>query len=153
MSEKRTKGGRVEVGARSPIVAAVLAWVVPGLGHWYLGEKRRAIILFVVLTTTFWGGVAVGGVRSTVTPRENGAWIAAQLCAGSNAIVALGFHSVAVRNHGDEFKAPWPASTISVVYAGITGLLNLLVILDALARSEPQAREALARGPPGRDGT
>ena len=46
----------------------------------------------------------------------------------------------------DLYKAPWPASSIAVVYSGVAGLLNLLVIIDALARAE-RARLALAARP------
>ncbi|MCZ6816593.1 MAG: hypothetical protein O7F76_07805 [Planctomycetota bacterium] len=121
---------------RSAPLAALLAWVMPGLGHWYLGERSRAVIFFVVTTVMFWGGVAIGGVRSTVTPRENGPWIAAQLCMGPQAAVALVLSWQARETSGNQYKAPWPASSISVVYAGITGLLNLLIIIDALARAD-----------------
>lgn len=135
---------------RSAPLAALLAWVMPGLGHWYLGERSRAVVFFVATTVTFWAGVAVGGVRSTVTPRENGPWIAAQLCMGPQAAVALMLSEHNRKRSGDQFKAPWPASNISVVYAGITGLLNLLIIIDALARAEVTESFRVARAPPRR---
>lgn len=138
-------------------IAAFLAWVLPGLGHWYLGHKHRAIIFFVTTTVTFWAGVAIGGVRSTITPSENGPWIAAQLCAGPQSLLAL-YWSVKIdeqvrRSQNPEtelakYRASWPASNISVVYAGVAGLLNLLVIIDALARSDKSVGDEQARGPP-----
>jgi len=55
-------GGR---GARSPVVAALLSFVWPGLGQWYAGRPRSAVILalpvlFVVLLLVIWlaGGLA-----------------------------------------------------------------------------------------------
>ncbi len=135
---------------RSPPLAALLAWVLPGLGHWYLGDRPRAVIFFVVTSVTFWGGVAVGGVRSTVTPRENGPWIAAQLCMGTQAVAAMYFGHIVKERSQDRYKAPWPASNLSVVYAGITGLLNLLIIIDALARADATQARTAARAPPGR---
>ncbi len=135
---------------RSPPLAALLAWLLPGLGHWYLGDRPRAVVFFVVTGVTFWGGVAVGGVRSTVTARENGPWIAAQLCMGTQAVAALYFGHVVQERSQDRYKAPWPASNLSVVYAGITGLLNLLIIIDALARADATQARAAARAPPGR---
>lgn len=135
---------------RSAALSALLAWLLPGLGHWYLGDRPRAIVFFVVTAVTFWGGVAVGGVRSTVTARENGPWIAAQLCMGPQAVLALVLGERHKAEHGDSFKASWPASGISVVYAGITGLLNLLIIIDALARAESGQAVAAARAPPNR---
>jgi hypothetical protein len=119
---------------RSTSLAAALAWVLPGLGHWYLGLRGRAIVLFVTITVTFWCGVAVGGVQSTVNAGENGAWLAAQLCAGVQTVAALMWSKSL--SQGPELEAIYPAVDIAVVYAGIAGLLNLLVIIDALARAE-----------------
>lgn len=131
-------------------VAALMAWLVPGLGHWLLGERARGAVFFVVICVTFWAGVAVGGVRSTVTPKENGAWIAAQLCAGPQAVAAMYLGKRDLTLNGNRHKAPWPASNISVVYAGIAGLLNLLVIIDTLSRCEAAPVPAVSRGPPGK---
>jgi hypothetical protein len=140
-----------EAGSMLPTpMVALAAWMVPGLGHWLLGERGRGLVFLVVICVTFWGGVAVGGVRSTVTPKENGAWIAAQLCAGPQALAAMYLGKADQSRHGDRHKAPWPASNIAVVYAGIAGLLNLLVIIDTLSRSEARQVSAVSRGPPAR---
>lgn len=132
--------------------AAVLAWLVPGLGHWWIGEKRRGLIFLIVITVTFWGGIAVGGVRSAVTAKENGLWIAAQLCTGPQSLVALAasrnLDETSKKDPSKQFKAPWPAGDIGVVYAGVAGLLNLLVILDVLSRTEAQRLAVTPRGPP-----
>lgn len=113
---------------------------MPGLGHWWIGERARAVILFLLVSITFWGGVAVGGVRSVVSERENGPWIAAQLCMGPQALVALTASRQLRRNEASgvspSYKAPWPSGEIGVIYAGVAGLLNLLAILDVLARVE-----------------
>jgi hypothetical protein len=137
--------------AASAPVAAILAWLLPGLGHWFIGERARGAIFFIVVSATFWGGVAVGGVRTTVAPTENGAWIAAQLCLGPQTFLALYWNhrlETASKAEGakDLYRAAWPASSIAVVYSGVAGLLNLLVIIDALARAE-RARLALAGRP------
>lgn len=125
----------------SGAVAALLAWVMPGLGHWWIGEKGRGAILFLVVTVTFWSGVAVGGVRTVISPRENGPWIAAQMCMGPQSLIALKSASNLRQREVDtegqvDYRSPWPSGDIGVVYAGIAGLLNLLVMLDVLARVE-----------------
>ena len=133
----------------STAFAAILAWVLPGLGHFWIGERVRGVVLFIVVTVTFWAGVAVAGIRSTVTPKENGAWIAAQLCAGPQSFLAL-YLSDRIKMKSDEetYKASWPASTIGVVYAGVAGLLNLLISIDVLARAEAVRLLVGARYPP-----
>ena len=126
---------------------------MPGLGHWWIGERVRGLILFVVVTVTFWGGVAVAGIRSTVTPKENGAWIAAQLCAGPQSLLAMYLSDqIKAKPNEETYKASWPASTIGVVYAGVAGLLNLLIIIDVLARVETVHSLIGARPPPGKGG-
>lgn len=132
----------------SSFLAAILAWVVPGLGHWFLGERQRGAIFFIVITVTFWAGVAVGGVRTTITPKDNGAWIAAQLCAGPQALAALYWSNRLSLHDKVDLKAGYPGSNISVVYAGVAGLLNLLVIIDTLARADAKQATAKARPPP-----
>jgi len=135
------------------IIAGGLAWLLPGLGHWYLGHKHRAIIFLIVTSVTFWAGVAIGGVRTTVTPRDNGPWIAAQLCMGPEALVALYMsNNLALdamkAGEPNKYKASWPSSNISVVYAGIAGMLNVLVMIDAIARADGSAHPEEARPPP-----
>jgi hypothetical protein len=132
---------------RPSALVAIMAWAVPGLGHWFIGERARALIFFVVISVTFWGGVAVGGVRSTVHLKDNGAWIAAQLCLGPQALAALYLSNQDQQVHADKFKAPWPAANISVVYTGIAGLLNLLIIIDSLSRADAVQPET-SRSPP-----
>lgn len=138
--------------APSAPLAAILAWLIPGLGHWFLGERQRGVIFFIVITVTFWAGIAVGGVRTTITPRENGAWIAAQLCAGPQAVAALYWSNHRNELDKNELKAGYPGSNISVVYAGVAGLLNLLIIIDTLARAESRQAAAQARPPPRKGG-
>lgn len=140
-----------ENSASAP-VAAILAWILPGLGHWLLGERRRGVIFFIVITVTFWAGIAVGGVRTTITPKENGAWIAAQLCAGPQALGALYWSSYRSNHYPNELKAGYPGSNISVVYAGVAGLLNLLIIIDTLARAEARQAVTQARSPQKKEG-
>lgn len=161
----------------SSSVAGLLAWILPGLGHWYLGHRVRAVTLMVVIALTFWTGVAIGGVKSTVDPNENRIWFLAQICAGGHTVLAAIWsksltpvvyecpHCGASLTEKPEYgaKCPacgkeiarvesaertrlafWPQVDIAIVYTGIAGLLNLLVILDAIARAEiePLARRA-----------
>lgn len=138
--------------AHSITLGAILAWLVPGLGHWWIGERKRAVIFFIVISVTFWGGIAVGGVRSAVTAKENGLWIAAQLCTGPQSLFALSvsrnLEDEAKRDPSKQFKAPWPAGDIGVVYAGVAGLLNLLVILDVLSRTDAARNAVVAAANP-----
>src|SRR5262249_50040603 len=95
--------------------------------------------------------------KSTVNYNENGAWFAAQLCLGAQALGAWGASQVIqqrIERHQfapDEvpnLTAYWPSDNIAVVYTGITGLLNLLVIIDALSRADVRIPQISSRPPP-----
>lgn len=138
-----------------------LAWLVPGLGHIYLGQKRRGWILLITLAATFWGGVAVGGVQSTVlprspseppahaAPRDRPTWFFAQLCCGVHTFATLGWGEWRTARHG-VFRADFTAEDIAIIYTGVAGLLNVLVILDALAACDPNYVRLGSRPPPRR---
>ena len=126
----------------SPVVrvplAGLLAWLVPGLGHLFIGERARGLIYMVTIAVTFWGGVAIGGVCDTVNPQERTAWFMAQSCTGVHAL-ATHFWGKRIgrgENAPPETKAHWQSAETAVVYSGVAGLLNILVILDALARAD-----------------
>jgi len=48
---------------KDPPLAALLAWLVPGLGHLYQGRIAKGILFFVCLTSTFAYGCYLGGSR------------------------------------------------------------------------------------------
>lgn len=121
-------------------IAGLLAWLVPGLGHLYLGLRGRGAVCLVTITATFWTGVAIGGVRGTVDPKERKLWFIAQLCSAANTAAAYGLSRSNARALAREGKAPpvahWASADVGVHYTGVAGLLNLLVILDAISRAE-----------------
>lgn len=128
---------------RMPI-AGLLTWLVPGLGHIYLGDRSRGLVLFVAIAATFWAGVAIGGVKGTVAPHSRKLWFVAQLCTGGNTLAAYGLHYAvdpkSARSAKPVFGGHWASAEIGVHYTGVAGLLNLLVMFDAIARAEPSRR-------------
>lgn len=54
----------------SPILPCVLAWLLPGLGHLYLGKKGRAFAFFFVVLFAFGFGLASGGTSSLIDPQQ-----------------------------------------------------------------------------------
>jgi hypothetical protein len=58
-----------------------LAWLVPGLGHFLIGERARGIIFFATIHLLFAGGVLIGGMRS-IKPAEQPIWTYTQYLAG-----------------------------------------------------------------------
>ena len=46
---------------KDPAVAAILAWLIPGLGHWYQGRRAKSVLYFVAIMGLFGWGVYLGG--------------------------------------------------------------------------------------------
>lgn len=143
----------------SPLLAILLAWLVPGAGHLYIGRTVRGIIIFVTITATFWAGIAMGGVM-TVDRQNEGWWFVADMLTGVNGLVGWRLQSrvydritgdpdVDWRPPGGYDPAAWrvtqidkklakeglalvaPTETIARAYAGVAGMLNLMCIFDA----------------------
>ncbi len=110
-------------------LTVLLAWLIPGAGHWYIGDRKRAWIYFIVITLLFGTGIWVGGALSTVNLQTNTAWFFAEIFAGSYTLLALliGQLPGAVASYGKTLD-------LATIYAGVAGLLNLLVVLDAIDR-------------------
>ncbi len=46
---------------RSPFVTVLLAWLIPGSGHFFLGRRVRGIIVFAVVVIAFTIGILMRG--------------------------------------------------------------------------------------------
>jgi hypothetical protein len=49
------------INLKDPVLAAFLAWLIPGLGHLYQGRIAKAILYFVCIFGLFGYGVYLGG--------------------------------------------------------------------------------------------
>jgi hypothetical protein len=58
-SPKQTESPTIDL--KDPILAALLAWLVPGLGHWYQGRNAKAVLFFVCIMGIFCFGLYLGG--------------------------------------------------------------------------------------------
>ncbi|HPO71085.1 MAG TPA: hypothetical protein PKV53_12385 [Anaerohalosphaeraceae bacterium] len=106
-------------------IVGLAAWVVPGAGHWLIGERKRAVILFAVIAGLFITGLYVGsiGVVDWVSGRI---WFYAQILC-SPAVGILGSFT-----KNGRFPTYGRPCDIGQIYTGIAGLLNLLSILSAV---------------------
>jgi hypothetical protein len=51
------------VDLKDPVLAAFLAWLIPGLGHLYQGRTAKAALFFVCIMGTFLYGLYLGSSR------------------------------------------------------------------------------------------
>src|SRR5262245_15772093 len=82
-----------EIDLKDPRLAALLAWLVPGLGHFYQGRTAKGVLFFVCILGTFFYGLYIGNgqvVYASTTPTMFARWqYAFQLGVGLPAMPAL----------------------------------------------------------------
>jgi hypothetical protein len=111
------------IDLRDPALAAFLAWLIPGLGHFYQGRLAKAVLYCVTILGTFIYGIYLGGsselgwgrsVYFAWQPEDRRLHYLCQFWAGLPALPAL---VQAIRVHDgkdpvvDGFMAP-PSMTI-----------------------------------------
>jgi hypothetical protein len=112
---------------KNAVAAAALAWVFPGLGHWYLGRRRVAIAFAVIVTVTFVLGLSFEGRLYSIEAGQPLTILA------TFAVYGAGILNVVARALTDS-----PGGTIlsptyeyGCAYLLTGGLMNLLLMLDA----------------------
>ena len=107
------------------LIVGLLGWFLPGAGHLLLKEEKRAIIIFATITLTFCVGLYVGSI-GVIDPVGAKAWYVAQIM--NSPLVAVLGHLTA----GGGFPVYGRPNEIGQIYTGVTGLLNLLCIINAV---------------------
>lgn len=146
---------------RDPFLAAALAWLIPGAGHWYQGRRSKAWLFFVCILGTFFYGLYLGEGRVVYASMRAEDRHFPYLCQVAVGVPALPALVQAYRvNHGkepipfpvwDRFMVPpglgkhgdGPSELddlqkrlnrffeLGTVYTMVAGLLNVLAIYDA----------------------
>ena len=134
------------------LVPAIAAWVLPGLGHILIGEKKRGIILMVSILFIWLMGLLIGGI--SVFNRElYFPWYLGQMLLGPSVIV-LQIQPMLVSGIQDILPGPqnvyqpaygFPESQ-ALFYTAVAGLLNLIAIIDVLYREPHQQRADAGNG-------
>jgi hypothetical protein len=107
------------------LIVGLLAWLVPGGGHFLLNERNRAAIIFTTIGLTFCAGLYIGSI-GVINPVVAKPWYVAQIM--NSPFVALLGH---LSSRGNFPVYGWP-NEIGQIYTSITGLLNLLCIVNAV---------------------
>jgi hypothetical protein len=115
------------VTGRSPFAAALLAWIFPGLGHWYLGRRRLALAFAAIVTAMFVLGISLQGRLWLPIPGQpmSYVWTFADFGAGA---LQLAGRALLERPEGDLLAVTHEYGT---VYLATAGLMNLLLMLEA----------------------
>jgi hypothetical protein len=115
--------------------AAVLAWVLPGLGHWVLGQRVRAARIAAGMAVLMLGGLLIGGVDS-VDSENDRLWFIAQMGAGPLVLAIDAANQSGVKSLAVEEQRSWRSlghvNSVGTLYLGLAGLMNAVVVLEAL---------------------
>lgn len=103
----------------------VAAWVIPGLGHWLLGRKWRALILFSTIVAMFLMGIAMQGEFFSTS---SGSYLETLGYFGE---LCVGLAMPAARFFGYGGGNPlFVSADFGTAYLVAAGMLNTLSILD-----------------------
>ena len=106
---------------------AIGAWLVPGAGHFLQGRTQKAVIFFVTLVAMFMIGIATGGRLFPLQPSDPLVFLEAI----AEWMVGLPRLIAGVSGFGaGEVTAP--AYEYGNTFLIVAGLLNALVVLDAI---------------------
>lgn len=109
-----------------PILPCLLAWLVPGAGHFYLGKWRRGILFLVAIPLMFGLGIALGGRLTEIDPAHPLTYFGRFANLGNGIIyLATKFFG------GGEGRLTDVTYDYGCTFAWVSGLLNFLVVLDA----------------------
>lgn len=145
-SEKSRKAraaeGRAPKGAakkKAPPALILAAWFIPGLGHWILGKRTRALVFGAVIVSAFVTGALLNGELGVPKPGNPFSWMAAFACFG-NGVLYLGRLlwlnglgglisgiPLALQGGGNPAAAGFAYGNTFLYTAG---LMNLLTVLD-----------------------
>jgi hypothetical protein len=146
-----------ELNLHNRFLAAVLAWLVPGAGHYYQQRYLKSAVFFVCIVTTFVIGISVSGGRCVYASWNSTEvrWqFVLQSGIGLPALPAAYQWWLVKNNKEPLFRGAmtgplstndlddWNKATASgfdmgTLYTMVAGLLNILVVFDAYAGPLP----------------
>lgn len=155
MSEPHPQSQSQSIDLKNPFAAALLAWLLPGLGHFYQGRTIKGSIYFIGIVGLFVAGMALGEfkvvywewVSPQLKPESFRFPFLAQFFVGLPSFPALlqgtlQYHEIEPVLGG--FMAKPDAATLNSlqqrqgrlveignIYTMVAGLLNILAIFDA----------------------
>ena len=115
--------------------AVILGWILPGMGHFSIGHRRRGLLIMSGVIFLVFCGVLVGGIDA-VDHKNDGLWFIAQVWCGP---IVVG---IDLMNQVWVASLPMPqratlvglshANEIGTLFIAMAGLMNFVVLLDVL---------------------
>ncbi len=120
------------------VVFAAFSWLIPGLGHFLAGDRKRGIVLLILIGSAFGAGLALSDLEAVSRSLHPYAFYA-EIGVGAPTMFLVskeytkdrvmdGKHSVQTYD-----RVP-PYADAGLLFCSIAGLLNFLLILDLVER-------------------
>jgi hypothetical protein len=127
--ERSTAEGGAARRGEDLFFPTLLAWFLPGAGHWKLGMRRKAVCYLLCVWGLFIIGAALGNF-AVVSFRYHPYAFLLHLCTGAVSIVMT-----LITNAVESVHNPTRWGDIGMTMTWIAGALNVLLIADVLDRA------------------
>ena len=117
----------------------LLAWAIPGAGHFLMGRRRVGGLLFFAITATFLFGLISSEGRA-VSVRKHPYAFAAQVGAGLLTVVPAGYR-LTLDLRPETVRPPdsdiplYARLDLGLLFTMVAGLLNLVLVHNVYERS------------------
>jgi hypothetical protein len=149
----RDEAYQPDVEPRFNFLAPILGWLIPGLGQWSIGYRRRGMYIGIGVIGLFLIGLLVGGL-GVINRGEGFWWYCGQVLVGP-ATPAINYWNARhpppddpADDPGYVYATPSFArvNEAGTLYTTLAGLMNLLAMLDVVYRAPCRAGVPRASG-------
>lgn len=126
-----------------PAIPIIAGWLLPGLGHFLIGQYKRALVFNLAIVFLFSSGLLIGSI-SVIDRDDQPLWFAGQIFFGPTTLILnqLNHHHQVISPKYIEDHPNFPIKPslsrqreMGTLYSAIAGVLNLLVLLDLTTRA------------------
>lgn len=121
---------------RKPVL---LGWIVPGLGHWVIGQRSRALFFAIQIFVLFVLGLILSDFRCVSPFDRHPIWAITQIPGGLLTLVTAAVTSAL------DIERDNPTYAAGCLYVGVACLMNLVALCDLYDLTEPAARREARR--------
>jgi hypothetical protein len=128
------------VTGRNAIAATILAWIFPGLGHWYLGRRRLAAAFAAIVTAMFLLGLSFHGRLWLPVPGQPMSYVSTFADFGTG-LLQLAARALVERPEGNLLAVTHEYGTVYLATAGLMNLLLMLEVWDIASGRKGEEKE------------
>ncbi|MFP4057991.1 MAG: DUF6677 family protein [Candidatus Brocadiia bacterium] len=128
--------------SKDPGRALLLAWLLPGAGHWYVARRARAAVYGFAVVGVFVAGLAMGGLATVSVAGHKWAFLL-QVFDGPMVLAA------AVASHLEHARPePCRLADLGLTFTLVSAAFNVLVMTDAYYLADQPLEEELGEEAP-----